>query len=303
MFKQEFRYIEEEIGNKGFVVVDMIPEEEINILRESAFKIINQIDSNLISDKFLSTGRLESAKIRNESSKQVKDKIGHYVNNYFITSEVEIVSAGYLLKGKGAESALNPHQDSSLIDERKYRSYFIWIPLQDTNHINGTINVIPGSHKLEIYQRSLNIPWNLEAYTKLLWKFMIPINVKTGQALFFHSALIHGSTPNLSDNLRIATNFFIRNRESLYTHYYSDSDSNYKNIELYNVTPEFYFSYNILKRPPENFPLIRTEMNINRQYSIKELWNTLRVERKKYYKNKLSLKFQIPYIYYLYNYI
>lgn len=57
MFKQEFRYIEE-IGNKGFVVVDMIPEEEINILRESAFKIINQIDSNLISDKFLSTGRL-----------------------------------------------------------------------------------------------------------------------------------------------------------------------------------------------------------------------------------------------------
>jgi hypothetical protein len=125
---------------------------------------------------------------------------------------------------------------------------------------------------------------------------MVPLNIKTGQAVIFHSALIHASGPNHSDSMRIASNFFIKPKEAQYSHYYSDDESKYQVIETYHVTPEFYLCYDIMKRPPaEKFPLIRTESNTNKIYTKHELWNFCKQGLKNYHNGKLNFRFRIPF--------
>lgn len=298
MFNKDFAYLEDEIKKKGYAIISLLPLDKITDLNNDSNILLNSIDNNLLVDTFLSAGRIDSIETRNASSLSLKKNIVPFIENIFCKEEAEIVSGVHLFKSPGNSSSLNPHQDSSLIDERNHISYYVWVPFQETNEENGTLSVIPGSHKLSIYQRSLNIPWSLEEYGKILWKFMIPININLGEAVIFHSALIHGSSSNKTSSMRIAANFFIKPKDALYLHYYTDAESNFNKIEVYSVTPEFYLSCDIMKRPANKFPLIKTEFNSNTLYSKNEILDFCIKQRKDLTDEKLNLKYKIPFFKY-----
>jgi len=76
----------------------------------------------------------------------------------------------------------------------------IWIAFSDTCRENGTLAVIPGSHKKgEMYDHDM--PSHMEENLNLAYlaakevdiSKRVHIEAKAGDALFFHPLLVHGS--------------------------------------------------------------------------------------------------------------
>lgn len=137
------------------------------------------------------------------------------------------------------------HQNWSHIDESKNRSYSIWIPLQNCDHQNGTMHVIPYSHLLFKKPRGLNssdylfrgIPQNI------LYKLHIEIKLKVGEFVVFDDALLHYTSANQSNTNRDAVQlvvvpenaqakFYHKNWETGMIDEYNADDSFYRNLSV-----------------------------------------------------------------------
>jgi len=99
---------------------------------------------------------------------------------------------------------LQPHQDWSIVDESRFRSFTIWVPLEDTNDENGCMYVLPKSQEYARCYRHVTIPSIFGQIYDTVWDQMIPVHLKAGEAIIFDHALGHASKPNRSDKIRIA---------------------------------------------------------------------------------------------------
>jgi hypothetical protein len=116
----------------------------------------------------------------------------------------QTVGGTFLTKAPKQTEALEPHQDWSIVDESRFRSFTIWVPLDDVNDSNGAMYVLPGSHETMRGYRHLTIPSIFGQIYEHVWKRMKPIHLKAGEAIIFDHALGHASKPNGSDKVRIA---------------------------------------------------------------------------------------------------
>ncbi|CAL1519784.1 phytanoyl-CoA dioxygenase family protein [Chitinophaga sp. MM2321] len=82
----------------------------------------------------------------------------------------------------------------------------VMIAVSDANRLNGCLQVIKGSHKMGRVEHGFAGEQNGASltYVELALKTMehIYVELKAGDALFFHSNLLHRSEANLSDNAR-----------------------------------------------------------------------------------------------------
>lgn len=261
--------IQKEIAQNGFSVVDMITEKEIKELSKDFNEILSRNDTEF--DKlFWNSGRVKSVAVRNLARKSIEKNIKPNLEKFFLPEKTDLMGGVFVVKPPGSDGGLNPHQDSSHVEEDKYISVYAWCPMTEVNENNGALCVIPGSHLWGNKHRSLNIPWQFEPYIKELWDFAIPLNVKAGQVVFFDSATIHCSKPNLSKEIRIATNFFIKQSSADFLHYFSDQ-SNPEKIEKYKVDMDFFYNKNFLERPPQEYPFVGEEKYSNLKLNRKIL--------------------------------
>lgn len=83
-----------------------------------------------------------------------------------------------------------------------------WIALQKTNRENGTLAVIPGSHRSPVMEHGdIKSMENLNlAYFGAIGDFdvkdRVHIEAEPGDALFFHTHLLHGTGKNRTDGFR-----------------------------------------------------------------------------------------------------
>ena len=110
----------------------------------------------------------------------------------------------FISKPAHQTEALEPHQDWSIVDESKYRSFTIWVPLSDVDEASGCMYVLPGSHNKMRGYRHLTIPSIFGQIYTHVWQHMKPVCLKAGEAIIFDHALGHASRPNKSDKTRIA---------------------------------------------------------------------------------------------------
>ena len=94
-----------------------------------------------------------------------------------------------LAKAPGNNSELDLHQDWSLVDESKYCSISLWIPLIDSVIENGAVHVLKGSHKKYLNPRGGSIPSISFSDKEVLKKKMIPMEMKAGEAYVKKSSL------------------------------------------------------------------------------------------------------------------
>ncbi len=95
------------------------------------------------------------------------------------------------------------HQDTGYYPIEPQEYLTIWLPLHDVDVENGTLSVMPGSHR-----------WGLQEHTKGedspdLVGYRgddpgVPVPVKKGQAIAMSSMCLHSSGPNDSDSARLA---------------------------------------------------------------------------------------------------
>ncbi|MCP4123956.1 MAG: phytanoyl-CoA dioxygenase family protein [Bacteroidetes bacterium] len=69
---------------------------------------------------------------------------------------------------------------------------------------NGRLYVIRGSHKMEQPIRGIGLPFPYEEHRELIENNTWSLQLKAGEALFFHTKMIHGSPENSTDKDRPA---------------------------------------------------------------------------------------------------
>lgn len=251
--------IEDEILEKGYLKVTLLPPDAVKMLVDETNKFIKTLPKEYMSG-FLSLGRVTESDLRYQSTTIIRKLFIPYLYNYLMEDEVEIMSGVHLIKVPGMNGELSIHQDSSMIDEHEFLSAYAWTPLQKTHRWNGTLKIIPGSHLLGNTQRSLNVFNPFAEYTPALKKYEIALSVKPGEVVFFHSALMHASSTNLTLSRRVAINCFIKPKKAQLTHYYRDENTPVDKVERFAVPADFYFKEDILKRPDESkYPMYGME--------------------------------------------
>jgi hypothetical protein len=214
------------------------------------FRDITKIDGFMLDDHFLNSGCLSNPDVRKKTQNVINANTSYILPRMFNMDKVSVKTGGaYQVKPASPVSELGVHQDSTIIDETKDYCLFLWIPFCDVTEDNGPIWVLPGSHLWGNTQRSMSVPWNFAKHADTLRKYMFPVIIKKGDALVFDPALLHGSTPNLSDTVRHSITITIIRKNHQLVYFYKNKDSD--TLEKYEVDESFYEDYDFASKPDE----------------------------------------------------
>lgn len=233
--------ISQELESQGYVLIDCFDCVQIDNCYtsikdefEELKKVISQNNNNHINVDFHSTF-LDHHKpykeiIYNHISSLIKENLSETLIPF------KIIQANLFNKSRGKGNIV-PHQNLTTVDETLYSSYSIWVPLNETNELNGTIYIAPKSHRKFEKYRNHNKHWApLYASCDISDYRMIPINVKKGQALIFNDSLVHASPINTSDDHRIVFHALLTSKDAD-TIYCSFSP---ERVDLIKVSDDFW---------------------------------------------------------------
>ena len=142
------------------------------------------------------------------------------------------------------------HQNWAFVDERKYTSVSIWCPLVDSFEENGTLQVLPGSHKKFGEVRGPMVPWELDKIKhSIIEKHLIPLNVKAGNAIVLDDSIVHYSAINKTNDLRLAIQLILVPQGVPSIHYHMNHANSNSIVEVLQVDDDFYMQFNPWKQP------------------------------------------------------
>lgn len=222
-------------NEQGYLVLPrLLSDEELAPAREAMNEKVSRIADELLRDGLIKD-KLEDRPFRYRLAELFKDlnaedflKYGrswrdrlpgyfYLMSNPKILDAVESLIGGELFSNpvyntrpkipKVAAGAVPWHQDKSYWPDANSNPVItVWIPLVDTNEVNGCLHIKPGTHLKRL------LKWHIESdtgtgYTALHERQLgksptIPLPVPAGSAILFNDRCLHMSTPNNSDEVR-----------------------------------------------------------------------------------------------------
>ncbi|MCF8256217.1 MAG: phytanoyl-CoA dioxygenase family protein [Flavobacteriales bacterium] len=150
------------------------------------------------------------------------------------------------------------HENWAFADERKCFTVSIWCPLVDGTVDNGTLQVVPGSHKRFGELRGPMIPWELDNIRQtIIDKYLVPLETKAGDCVILDDSIVHYSAPNRTEGLRLAIQLICIPSEMPSIHYHMDPAVSQDRVNVLEVDVDFYMQFNPWKKP-EGAKLLRT---------------------------------------------
>jgi len=171
------------------------------------------------------------------------------------------------------------HQNWAFVDEHKCSSVSIWCPLVDSNEENGTLQLVPGSHKRFGEIRGPMIPWELENIkNEIINDFLVPMNTKAGNAVLLDDSIIHYSAINKTNALRLTIQLILIPEEMPSIHYHMNPAISNEDVNVLEVDHEFYMKFNPWKQP-EGVKKIDSMKYHHHSLNLEEFRNKLYAER------------------------
>lgn len=236
IFKQST--LNQTLEEEGYAIVPFLLNEEIAELQKCFF----EHHPNL-PDGMYASSHSPNLDLRQKMNEAIQQNCARAIKQTFVNCTP--LGATFMVKNKGANGSLKPHQDWSIVDENRFNSYNIWLPLVDVNEANGTLLILPQSHSFIENIRGLNIPSSFEQVEKEVWKYLIPLNVKAGNAVVYDHRLLHASGINQTNQTRLTIVYGIVPENAEMRYYFGNKNK----IEVYGCSPEFYFSQDINQGP------------------------------------------------------
>jgi hypothetical protein len=231
--------------NDGYVVLDILNEEEIRTLLDT----YGEIEENLFKMPFATLGmNSDNASKRKVSDvmKQVfADKIEEIFDDYQWFFGTFIYKYPSVKTGEGVVSL---HQDATIVDESKYHGINIFCSLGTANEENGALQVIPGSHKLNTHPRGFGQSFPYSDLERTLSSQLKRIDLNPGQAIIYTTKIFHYSEPNTSNSPRIIAAGIVGPRESTMRYCYVDRENEGK-IEVFEVDSDYYLTAPFFSKP------------------------------------------------------
>ncbi|MCB9234546.1 MAG: phytanoyl-CoA dioxygenase family protein [Bacteroidia bacterium] len=232
----------------GYVMIDFLDESEFGALfqlMEELKEEGRQFEMNVESEYKLSFFA-SSPEWRMKVFQRVSDFFTAKANR-FLDDYVPLIINLFDKEPGGGEVPV--HQNWSFVDESRYRSVSVWIPLCDVSRANGTLEVIAGSHDTLTEFRSPSIPWVFDGlWDPLREKYLQPLNLRRGQAGIIDDAIIHWSSDNDTDAVRSTIQLIMVPREATPIHYYRNPE-NPEQLEIFAVDAEFFTRFQMHEKP------------------------------------------------------
>ena len=272
--------LQSELEENGFVVIPFLKEEELKSLCAFYEHVHHQQDPPHFIENIHMTSWSTDADYKRSISEGLKDAFQdashRYFENFRRLNHVFIVKKGLL------ESTFKVHQDWNVVDETKFQSVNVWVPLHDVDVKSGALWVLKGSHKINRTIRGAGYLFpDYSKYAKELEDAAIAVKLKAGEAIVFFHSVIHGSPPNLADKNREAACFTVIPKQApLRIYYQPDKDSR---LEVHEPSDDFMFHYKDLRKeahitPPTSHPTQLLAGYINRPVDFDELAVFLKIK-------------------------
>ncbi|MDB5282353.1 MAG: hypothetical protein JWO06_1428 [Bacteroidota bacterium] len=233
---------DKQFKKEGYVVLPLIWQNEVDVLLKEFAEQIQQFEQPFHTSHFSEDVNYKQ-KVHDTICKVVAPFTKAVLNNFVP------VFGNFMIKRGGGNNYMPLHPDWTYVDESKFASVSVWIPLVDTSLDNGCLGVIPGSHLLVNAIRGPRIPqlsYQYDEPLRLAKGKTIP--VKAGTAIIYHHGLIHFSPENKTAQFRPAINLSMVPKDAEVVHYCMPEGSDM--IEKYQVNDNsFFIHYNNFKRP------------------------------------------------------
>ena len=227
----------QQLKSRGYAVVDLMSEADVDRLATHYSDDTPYVGSS----GFHSTMFVADVDYRKRTDSYLKNQLNEPLSRCF--SEFKILFANYIMKEPNSESGVGIHYDWAFVDEEIEPSYNVWFPLVDTNASNGCLWVLPGSHKLGHFPRYS--PSDLKVDAEAVKDYSIPVHLRAGQAVVYHSGLIHYSANNTTCKPRLAVGLVCIPETAQPVHYFKNGSV----VEKFNVNSDFFISHKVDCRP------------------------------------------------------
>lgn len=233
--RPELRFLDpsmqDDFDRNGYVIVDVLPRCGLDHMRTLFDDIADEA-----SPAFYVTldGRsyLENRRVSDRIVELMSPGLTRVLTGF------DVVGATFLAKQARSDSVLPIHQDWSSVDERRDIAVNVWTPLVETNALNGTLQVLPGSHRWFSNPRS---PWCPSVEMPLdgpLRPHLHRLDLAAGRTVIYDNRLFHGSGANNSGDVRPVAQIGIVNRGALTV---MATNAGLGQIELRPVNPSAFF--------------------------------------------------------------
>jgi hypothetical protein len=243
--RRERRHLE----RYGYVRMgSLLGGSELDALRDLAAEVIDRVEGGLGSAWF-PTGLLPDADLRDRVSAVASEVLRSRILPLFQEGTAELVRADLSIKPASPDSALGPHQDYSIVDERRHRSLYFWIPLVDVDARNGTMHVVPGSHRFGNDVRARSVPAKFSSLEDLIEAHAVEIRASAGELLITDGAVVHFSPPNRGSATRVAVHGILKPSAAPLVYFFRDDSTPEGFAEMYEVSIDEYLSATHSGRP------------------------------------------------------
>ncbi|MFT5827565.1 MAG: hypothetical protein ACI9AB_000512, partial [Urechidicola sp.] len=187
----------------GYVKFPMLDIEEVDVLKkffyEEDLRVLSGYGFNMSMEN---EDKQKVARIREKIYEIALPKaMEHFYN-------AKVIAGSFVVKEKNPQGVVPPHQDWTFVEnEGEYYSVTCWIPLVPTKLENGYMGVIKGSHLMYDNIRpspSPQVPTPLMEHLFTIFPYLEMFEMQPGEALIFDHRTFHASSPNITDNPRIA---------------------------------------------------------------------------------------------------
>ena len=233
----------------GAIILDFLEGQEIEEMKELVSKLAASAqDTGFNKD---SSYKLSFFRDSPDYRKKVFNEVGD-----FFQLKVDRIIKGFkpliinVFDKEPGKGEVPVHQNWTFVDESEFFSISVWIPLIDATRKNGTLEVVKGSHGVLTPYRSPTIPWVFQdLFQPLRDKYLEPLEVKLGQCGVIDDSILHWSSDNDSDQVRTAIQLIMIPEEAKAIHYYWDKEQKPNQLEIFEVSPEFYTSFEMHQKP------------------------------------------------------
>jgi hypothetical protein len=281
--KQTFndKKLEQKFNQNGYILID--GPKNINFS-----KIVRDLNSLHPSDHYKGN---QKTKIGSQtfhvtffdSEKKYKEEIYNYVQILFLDFVKQVFTnhkcsqANVFLK-LPKTGFVHPHQNLTIVNEKKFKSVSCWMPLQDTNLENGTLCLIPSSHLHFEKYRNSHIYWPyIDFFRNGEGRhYFKPINVRAGQVLIIDDRLVHFTPENKSKIDRWVLHSIWTSKDAQLKFYDVQGDV----VNEYNVNDTFW-QFTQPKEFPSSIQLVKSFAKKCKLLTNEELVSLLKILQKK----------------------
>lgn len=275
--------LEAQFQKQGYVSVPFISEKEVEELKQLFFDTLPDSGGQITSDDIKNEHFISYDFTFIDKNPAYKRKVYDIITAYFkphmerLLDNYKPIIANYIRK-KPETGEVPLHQNWAFSDEMKCSTVSIWCPLVEATVENGTLQVLPGSHKKFGKNRGPMVPWELEKIKdEIINNHMIPLETKAGDCVILDDSIIHYSAINKTEGLRLVIQLICIPKDMPSLHYHKIPAGN-GNIEVLEVDENFYFEFNPWKFPT-NVKKIGEEPFTVKYFSVLDFQNVMKAPR------------------------